>query len=57
MILEVFVQKVRVCEDTLVTNRTRVSGGDVLLEEFFLLTRKFTHATDERVYRSLVVIQ
>ena len=57
MIHEMLVQKVRVCEDTLVTNRTRVGGGDVLLEEFLLLTRKLTHATGERVYRSPVVIQ
>jgi hypothetical protein len=57
MIHEVLVQKVRVCEDTLVTNRTRVGGGDVLPEEFLLLTRKLTHATGERVYRSPVVIQ
>jgi len=57
MIHEMLVQKVCVCEDTLVTNRTRVGGGDVLLEGFFLLTRELTHATGERVYRSHVVIQ
>lgn len=57
MVHKVVVQKVFVCEDTLMTNRARVCRADVFLEELLLRTCKFTHSAGERMFRCRVVIQ